>query len=144
MPSRKRQAGRSGSKPLELRRYLEDAFDLAPEGALHVVNRYRDGSQNLRTELQRIIRRAALQPWPKLFHNLRASRETELAADYPIHVIGAWIGHAAAIAQKHYLQVTDADFQRGARHSPPDSAPEPQTAQNTAQHRARTESGTPR
>jgi len=112
----------------ELRPYLEEAFELAPEGTVNVINRYRDGNQNLRTQLMRIIRRAGLEPWPKLFHNLRASRETELAAEYPIHVVCSWIGHAAAIAQKHYLQVTDADFDRASK---ADSA---QTAQNTAQH----------
>jgi len=102
----------------ELRPHLEEAFELAAEGSLHVINRYRDASQNLRTELQRIIRRAGLEPWPKLFHNLRASRETELAATFPIHVVCAWIGHAAAIAQKHYLQVTDDDFKAACRASP--------------------------
>jgi hypothetical protein len=61
--------------------------------------------------------------WPKLFHNLRASRETELAKVYPVHLVCAWLGHAAAIAQKHYLQLTDEDFERAARtHSAPNSA----------------------
>jgi hypothetical protein len=96
----------------ELRPYLEEAFELAPEGAVHVIGRYRDANANLRTQLMRIIGKAGLKPWPKLFHNLRATRETELAAQHPIHVVCAWIGHAAAIAQKHYLQVTDADFER--------------------------------
>lgn len=80
-----------------------------------IINRYRDANQNLRTQLQPIIRRAGLDSWPKLFHNLRASRETELAAVYPIHVVCDWIGHAAAIAQKHYLHVTDHDFERAAK-----------------------------
>jgi hypothetical protein len=30
-------------------------------------------------------------------------------------VVCAWIGNSAAIAAKHYLQVTDADFKRAAR-----------------------------
>jgi hypothetical protein len=50
-----------------------------------------------------------------LFHNLRATRETELAADYPIHVVSRWLGHTAMVAAKHYLQVTDADFERAAK-----------------------------
>jgi hypothetical protein len=48
--------------------YLEEAFDLTPEGAADLINRYRDGDQNLRTQLNRIIRRAGLEPWPALFH----------------------------------------------------------------------------
>ena len=38
----------------------------------------------------------------------RATRETELAALYPLHVVCAWIGNSRAVAQEHYLQVTDA------------------------------------
>ena len=57
----------------------------------------------------------AWPPWPKLFQNLRASRETELAAEYPLHVVCAWIGNSALTAQKHYLQVTESDFERAAK-----------------------------
>ncbi len=99
----------------ELRPYLEEAFELAEPGALYVINRYRDTNANLRTQLMRIIKRAGLKPWPKLFHNLRASRETELAERFPIHVVCKWVGHAARIAQKHYLQVTDDHFERAAK-----------------------------
>ena len=81
---------------------------------------------NLRTQLQRIIRRAGLKPWPKLFHNLRATRETELAEEYPLHVVCAWIGNSKAIAAKHYLQVNDAHFEQAARpaEETPGDAPE--------------------
>ena len=64
----------------------------------------------LRTQFERIIRRAGAKPWPKLFQNMRASRETELAAQYPLHVVCAWIGNSPAVAKAHYLQVTEADF----------------------------------
>ncbi len=99
----------------ELRPYLEEAFELAPDGAVFVINRYRDTNKNLRTRLYRIIHRAGLKPWQKLFHNLRASRETELAADYPIHVVCAWIGNTERIAAKHYLQVTEDYFERAGK-----------------------------
>ena len=72
---------------------------------------YRSTNANLRTQLRRIIRKAGLEPWPKLFQNLRASCETELMQRFPAHVVTAWIGHTEAIAQKHYLQVTEDDFQ---------------------------------
>ncbi|MEE3220176.1 MAG: hypothetical protein VX257_07925, partial [Planctomycetota bacterium] len=58
------------------------------------------------------ISRAGVDAWPKLFHNLRATRETELAESYPTHVVSAWIGNSARIAEKHYLQVTDDHFRR--------------------------------
>lgn len=98
----------------ELRPFLEKAFERAPDGAVHVISQYRDPTKNFRTRMFRIIKRAGLTPWPKLFHNLRATRETELAAEYPMHVVCAWIGNSALIAAKHYLQVTDQDFARGA------------------------------
>jgi hypothetical protein len=101
----------------ELRSYLEEAFEQAPAGAVYVLNRYRDASRNqlLRKHFLGILLRAGVSPWPKLFHNLRASRETELAAEYPLHVVCYWIGNSAQIAAKHSLQVTDGDFERAAK-----------------------------
>jgi integrase len=100
----------------ELKPYLEEAFDAAEDGGdKHVVTSWRDSTKNLRTRFAKIIRRAGLTPWPKLFQNLRASRETELAAIYPLHVVCAWIGNSPAVAQKHYLQTIDADFERAAK-----------------------------
>jgi hypothetical protein len=63
----------------ELRPYLDDGFKLAKPGAVYVINRYRDGDTNLRTQLQRIIRKAGVPPWGRLWQNLRSRRETELA-----------------------------------------------------------------
>lgn len=39
-------------------------------------------------------------------------RETELAAEYPIHVVCAWLGNTAAIAARHYLTVREEDYAR--------------------------------
>jgi hypothetical protein len=68
------------------------------------------GNTNLRSTFLKIIRRAGLQPWPRLFHNLRASCETDLMKRFPIHVVCAWIGNTPKIALGHYLQTLDADF----------------------------------
>jgi hypothetical protein len=38
-----------------------------------------------------------------------------LAAEHPLHVVCYWIGNSALIAAKHYLQVTDGDFERAAK-----------------------------
>lgn len=111
----------------ELREYLEDARELAGDLAnnpLHpLITRYRKGA-NLRTQLERIIKRAGLKPWPKLFQNLRSTRETELAESFPIHVVCEWIGNSQAVAKKHYLQVTDAHFEaaKKAQQNPQQSA----------------------
>lgn len=93
----------------DLRPYLLEVFEQAEPGTTHVVTRYRDRNSNLRTQLQRIIRRAGLKPWPRLFHNLRSTRPTELTERFPAHVV-AWIGNTERVAQNHYLQVTDAHF----------------------------------
>ena len=73
----------------ELREHLDAAFDTPADGSDFVITRYRDGDQNLRTHMLRIIKRAGLKAWPKLFQNLRSTRETELAEIYPLHVVTA-------------------------------------------------------
>ncbi|MEM6855661.1 MAG: tyrosine-type recombinase/integrase, partial [Planctomycetota bacterium] len=99
----------------ELVPHLREAFERAEDGAEFVVSRYREHTQNLRTRLHRIIRSAGLDPWPKLWQNLRATRETELAEHYPAHVVCAWIGNSVQVAAKHYLQVTDEHFHQAAQ-----------------------------
>jgi integrase len=96
----------------ELRKYLEAAFDAAEPGAVHCITRYRGANSNLRTQLLRIIRKAGLQPWERLFHNLRASRQTELTDEYPAHVVADWLGNTPEVADRHYLQTTEAHFRR--------------------------------
>jgi integrase len=96
----------------ELLPYLEECFELAEPGEEFVITRYRDTNVNLRTRFLKIIRRAGLTPWPKLFQNLRSSRQTELEESFPSHVVCAWIGNSLAVAAKHYLQVTDDHFKK--------------------------------
>ena len=93
---------------------MADAFDNAQPGDEYVITRYRDTNSNLRTQFERILRKASVQPWPRLFQNLRASRETELVNDFPLHVVMAWLGNSPAVATRHYLQVTDEHFHRTA------------------------------
>ena len=98
-----------------VRPYLEAVFDAAPEGSTYVINRYRNAKQNLRTQLKRTIRTAGLTPWPRLWQNLRASCATELADEHPAHVAAARLGHSVSVANRHYWQATDADFEKTAR-----------------------------
>jgi len=112
----------------ELRSHLLNAFEHAEEGGEWCIARYRDPSVNLRTQLQKIIRRAGLVPWPKLWQNLRSTRETELADEFPIHVVCKWIGNSQPVAARHYLQLTDEHFERAAG-----CAAHPKAAQKAAQ-----------
>lgn len=108
-----------------LRPYLEEARKLAAPGEVYVVGgatgeTYREAGHgpngwmgsNLRTTFLKIIDRAGLTPWPKLFQNLRSSCETDLMQYHPIHVVTAWLGNTPKIALGHYLQTLDRDFEK--------------------------------
>ena len=94
----------------ELRPILQDLFDAAEPGTEAVVPRLHDPTTNLRTHFQRIITRAGFQPWPRLFHNLRASCATDWVERFPNHSVAKWLGHSPLIAAQHYLQPRDAHF----------------------------------
>jgi integrase len=106
----------------ELLPHLEAAFDEAQPGTEYVITRYRGGNVNLRTQLERIIRRAGVTPWGKPWQNLRSTRETELMEEYPAHVVCAWIGNSESVARKHYLQLTDEHFARAVQGGPSKAA----------------------
>ena len=104
-----------------VRPFLEAAWEQAPEGAEYVMpEEYRRRAQgpggwanaNLRTTLEKIVRRAGLQTWPRLWHSMRASCETDLARQFPLAVAAKWLGNTQAVAMRHYVDVTDADFER--------------------------------
>lgn len=98
----------------ELLPYLREVFEAAEPGSEYVISRYRKPAINLRKNLERIIEKAGLKIWPKLFQNLRATRQTELCEQWPEHVVCAWIGNSQQVARKHYLHVTDEHFERAA------------------------------
>ena len=95
----------------ELRPHLA-AVRLLGLDPVRVIPRFADGKSNPHTRMTCIVKRAGPEPWPKLFQNLRSTRQTELAADHPAHVVCAWMGNSRDVAAEHYLQVTGADFPR--------------------------------
>jgi len=133
----------------ELRPLLERAFEEAEEGALYVITKYRQRNANLRTQFERILKRAGIEPWERLFQNLRASRETELANEFPLHVVTAWLGNSEKVASKHYLQVTDSHFEQAQRaktgattcHNVPKPAPQNSAASRTDSQETKKPSG---
>lgn len=101
--------------------FLEAAWDAAPPGDIYVIpEEYRRramgpggwGNANLRTTLFKVIRRAGLEAWPRLWHSMRASCEGDLAREFPLAVVAKWLGNTQAVAMRHYVDVTDADFTR--------------------------------
>jgi hypothetical protein len=45
---------------------------------------------------------------------MRASRQTELQREFPIHVVCSWLGNSPQVAQQSYLLVTEDYFAKAA------------------------------
>ncbi|WP_417375737.1 site-specific integrase [Gimesia maris] len=132
----------------ELKPELEKAFELAPEGAVFVVDeKFRKAANgengwlnaNLRTTFQKIIKRAGLVPWPRPFQNLRASRETELVERFPIQTVTSWLGNSPRIAMKHYLQTTETHFENALKADPETTHSATQSASEMRRNRSQVE-----
>ena len=95
----------------ELLPHLIRAKEMAPGGAELVVSRYTP-DQNIGETIKKIIKRAGLTVWPRPIQNLRATRETELIAEYPIKDVASWLGNSAPIAMKHYAMTMKSSFER--------------------------------
>jgi len=108
----------------ELRPILDEAFEIFGSNSEFVVAapQYRAAANtkmgwknaNLRSEMLRLLRRAGISGWPRLFHSMRASRQTELQREFPLHVVCSWLGNSPRIAQQSYLLVTEEDFAKAA------------------------------
>lgn len=63
-----------------------------------------DAKTNLRAGLDRIIKRAGCDPWPRSFHNLRASRCTELIYEkgFTHKEVAKYMGNSPAVIMEHY------------------------------------------
>ena len=95
----------------ELLPHLIRAREMAPPGAEMVQTRY-SADSNIGTTFTKIIEKAGLVPWDKLFQNLRATRETELMATYPDKDVASWIGNSVPVAMKHYAMSMQDSFDR--------------------------------
>jgi integrase len=128
-----------------LRPHLDAAWDQTQEGDVFIFpEEYRRRSQgpggwanaNLRTTLTKVIRRAGVEPWPRLWHSMRASCESDLAQSFPLAVVTKWLGNTPSVALRHYVDPTEAAYDQARTWTPGGSgaksgAPE---AQNPAQH----------
>ncbi len=101
---------------------LEAVYERAePGGSPFVIARRRglfdqltDGrNTNLGTLFKKYILHAGETPWPKPFHAMRASLETDLLNDGRVkpHTIARWLGHSIQIALKHYARIKDQDYE---------------------------------
>jgi integrase len=104
-----------------LRPHLEAAFEQAPEASIYLFPddwRARatgdDGwaGANMRTTFAKIVRRAGVEPWPRLWHSLRASCESDLAQSFPLATVTKWLGNTPSVALRHYVDPTETAFDR--------------------------------
>jgi len=94
----------------ELRPHLERAYAEREEDAVYVVPRVRVTS-NLGTHAKRLVKKAGVDVWPKLFVNMRGSCSDDLERrGIPEKAINAWIGNTARLRSKHYHAVRAEDW----------------------------------
>jgi integrase len=94
----------------ELRPHLERAYRERAPGAVYVVPRARGGG-NLGTQAKRIVKKAGVDVWDKLFVNLRGSCSDDLERlGVAEKAINAWIGNTARMRQRHYHSVRPEDW----------------------------------
>lgn len=104
----------------ELRPALEEllqSLDEKPSPIDPVIATKRGSESYMRTMLTKIMKRAGVTPWPRLFHNMRATRETELLAIFPCKDVCDWIGNSQAVAMKHYAMRMTSSFEAAIRGS---------------------------
>jgi len=105
-----------------VKKRLDPVWQAAEAGSEFVLQRLRPRTNgkydwlavNLRNKLRRIVRRAGIAPWPRLFHALRSSCESDLVRAFPLPVVAKWLGNTPVVAMNHYVDATDVDFQRAA------------------------------
>lgn len=92
---------------------LREAFEQCPPGEIYCVP-FCGGRKtaSFRYPLLRAIKAAGLTVWPKLWQNMRSTRETELNDYLPAHVVCAIIGNSPKVANEHYNQVTAEHMKR--------------------------------
>ncbi len=94
---------RTRTCPLSPRLYsiLLEGFTAAPDAAGIICGMPRN---NVERDIDVIVRRADLKPWPKPLHSLRKSLETDWLAKYPLLDVVKWLGNSPDVAARHYHQ----------------------------------------
>lgn len=85
---------------------LHDLYEITARGTVEVFPGMKAATSFMRRPVQKAIKDAGFKPWPRLFHNLRASRQTDLIDKYgleKIKTICSWIGNRPDEAIKSYL-----------------------------------------
>lgn len=96
----------------DFRPYLLEVYELEGSDDDPLILLPEVSDTYLRKIVIQAIEKAGLKPWSHLFNALRASCETDLMREHPPKAVCDWTGHDIRIAHRHYLQVTDDDFEK--------------------------------
>ena len=100
----------------ELRAALNEQWEMAAEGEIYVLPNLRHTTNPL-TTLNRIIKRSGVEPFPKAWANMRATRATELQSHFGDLLATKWCGHSQRIAKDYYWMQTADDVAKAANWS---------------------------
>jgi len=89
----------------ELQDALSALWELAPDGQVTMFPGSQITGAALTGRLSVACRAADIVLWPRPWQNMRATRETELLEEFPMHVVAAWLGHSPKVALQHYAQI---------------------------------------
>ncbi len=93
----------------------------------------REKSNNWRTPLEKMLKRAGIPTWSPLFNCLRSSAEIDIARRFGVVAATEWVGNSVQVAMKHYLRTTADDFKRASDFAPKDAPVVAQTEANGAE-----------
>lgn len=87
---------------------------------------------NLRTQFLKLLEKADVKPWPRLFHSMRASCQTELEGRFGLPAACAWLGNTESVARESYLLVFSDKWKEAI--TPKSDAKSDATQPNTTNH----------
>jgi integrase len=116
----------------EVMQLLEQQFEAVPEGTELVLPGMAISERTTYSHrISRIVDRLNLERWPRLFHSLRASRQTDWNEVFPAHVTALWMGNSPTIGDRHYNRMLDGHFDAATRpatqHPPATARMKPQS-----------------
>ena len=65
---------------------------------------------NVRGKSSVILRKAGVEQWERIWHNLRATRDTELSAVLPAHEVARLMGNSVKVSEEHYKMINPENF----------------------------------
>lgn len=132
----------------EVRKALESLQDNKNKGE-YVIDRddYRAtaitsrgwANVNLRTRFLKRLKSAGVEPWPRLFHSMRASRQTELEREFGLPAACSWLGNTEKVAKESYLLIFEDTWQEaiGNKSSAQSSAVNPNKVQKPSEPKSK-------